>query len=107
MIAATTWQDVVIELVKQAAAIIAAAAVLLGIIYKWIRDLKKGQDRIEQKADGNHAKALEAIKQAGKYEGKEEAKQDSRYDREQLLQVVEQVMAAQSKQRGRRKTDPE
>lgn len=111
---ATTWKDVALEFVKQLAPIIAAAAILLGVIYKWVRDIKKNQalalenqKRIEEKADGNHAKALEEIKKAGKYEGHLEAKEDSRFDKEQLLKAVEQVLAAQSKQRVRRKSDPE
>lgn len=120
MIAATTWKDVALEFVKQLAPIIGAAAILLGVIYKWVRDIKKKQDIslenqarlekkadvIEQKADGNHQKALEAIKLAGKYEGHVEAKNDSRFDQEQILKAVEQVLAAQSKQRGRRRSDP-
>lgn len=113
MLGATTWQDVAVEVVKQLAGIITAAGILLGVIYKWIRDIKKtqaealaNQKRIEEKADGNHARALEAIKQAGKYEGHLEAKKDARFDQEQILKAVEQVLAAQSKQRGRRKTDP-
>lgn len=110
---AITWKDVALEFVKQLAPIIGAAAILLGVIYKWVRDIKKNQaeslanqKRIEEKADGNHARALEAIKQAGKYEGHLEAKQDARFDQEQILKAVEQVLAAQSKQRGRRKSDP-
>jgi hypothetical protein len=113
VIAATTWQDVALELVKQIAPIIGAAAILLGVIYKWVRDIKKNQmealanqKRIEEKADGNHARALEEIKKAGKYEGAQEAKKDASFTSEQILRAVEQVLAVQAKQRGRRKSDP-
>jgi type II secretory pathway component HofQ len=69
------------------------------------RSLRRNQKRIEDKADGQHTRALEEIKKAGKYEGVQEAKQDSRLDREQIVKAVEQVLAAQSKLRGRRRSD--
>jgi DNA-binding protein H-NS len=68
--------------------------------------LQRNQKRIEEKADGQHTRALEEIKKAGKYEGHLEAKADSRIDREQIVKAVEQVLTAQSKLRGRRRSDP-
>lgn len=124
MLAATTWKDVAIELVKQLAAIIGAMAALVWAFRRYVKPkidqlaakqdvslanqarLEAKANVIEEKADGNHAKALEAIKLAGKYEGHAEAKNDSRFDQEQILKAVEQVLAAQSKQRGRRRSDP-
>lgn len=97
------WTRVIEQSLANAPLIIAAAA---AAIYK-LRKLEKGQQRIEAKADGQHAKVLEEVKKAGRYEGVQEAKQDSRLDREQIVKAVEQVLAAQSKLRGRRKTDPQ
>lgn len=56
----------------------------------------KNQDRIEQKADGNHARALEAVKET------------SRYSSDQIVKAVEKVLAAQAPRRAeKRSTDVE
>jgi non-homologous end joining protein Ku len=53
----------------------------------------ENQNRIETKADGNHAKALEAVKET------------SRENVEQLIRAVEKVLTAQSRRAERRSTD--
>lgn len=106
---AIDWNKIIEQSLAQAPAIIIAAA---AAIYK-LRKVEKKQDvalanqrRIEEKADGQHAKALEEIHKAGKREGALEAQAAPLYDHDQIVRVVEQVLAAQSKQRGRRRTDP-
>src|SRR5947199_8108772 len=47
----------------------------------------RNQDRIETKADGNHARALEAVRET------------SRENVEQLIKAVESVLAAQTPKR--------
>lgn len=119
MLAATTWQDVAVEFVKQLAAIIVALGGLVWAFRRYVKpkidkidslDAKQdtalaNQARIEKKADGQHEKQLEAVKKAGKYEGAQEAKQEVNFTTEQIARAVEQVLTAQAKLRGRRRND--
>lgn len=70
-----------------------------------LRAIQERQIAIELKADGQHTKALEEIKKAGKYEGAQEAKREAGFTSEQIAKAVEQVLTAQAKLRGRRRND--
>lgn len=55
----------------------------------------ENQTRIETKADGNHARALEAVRET------------SRENVEQLIKAVEKVLAVKSARAEKRSTDPD
>jgi hypothetical protein len=55
----------------------------------------ENQNRIETKADGNHARALEAVRET------------SRENVDQLIKAVEKVIDAQYRRAERRRTDPD
>lgn len=108
------WNKVIEQALGSATIIIPAALAAMVKLRKIDQNQQtalKNQDRIETKADGNHARALEAVRET------------SRENVEQLIKAVEKVLSvksaraekrstdpdpaeAQSKQRGRRKTDP-
>lgn len=99
------WNHVIEQSLSQAPAIMAGAAAIIVAARRRFNRLEANQARIEKKADGQHEAVREEIKKAGRYEGAQEAKQDSRIDREQIVKAVEQVLVAQSKLRGRRRSD--
>lgn len=74
-----------------ATATVVVPAVIGGMIK--LRRMEQNQNRIETKADGNHARALEAVRET------------SRENVEQLIKAVEKVLSAQSRRAERRSTD--
>lgn len=99
------WNRVIEQSLAQAPAIMGGAAAIILAARRRFNRLEANQRRIEEKSDGQHAKALEEIHKAGKREGALEVQAAPLYDHEQILRVVEQVLAAQSQKRGRRRTD--
>jgi Sec-independent protein translocase protein TatA len=103
----TTWRDVGIECAKQLPNTLVALGGLVWAFRRYVKPaiqkIDKKQDvaienqkRIEDKADGNHARALESVKET------------SRYTSDQIIKAVEKVLAAQAPHRAsKRSTDPE
>lgn len=90
------WNKVIEQALGQAPAILGGAALIIAALRPKLNKMEKNQDRIEAKADGNHARALEAVRDT------------SRENVDQLIKAVEKVLAAQSPRRGeKRSTDPD
>jgi hypothetical protein len=85
------WNKVIEQALGSATIII--PAVIGGMIK--LRRMEQNQLRIETKADGNHARALEAVRDT------------SRENVDQLIKAVEKVLEAQSRRAERRRTDPD
>jgi non-homologous end joining protein Ku len=90
------WQKVIEQALGSATIIIPAALAAMVKLRRLEQNQNvalKNQDRIETKADGNHARALEAVRET------------SRENVEQLIKAVEKVLTAQSRRAERRSTD--
>lgn len=90
------WTKVIEQALGQAPAIMGGAALIIAALRPKLNKLEKNQQRIEEKADGNHTRALEAVKET------------SRYTSDQIIKAVEKVLSAQAPRRAeKRSTDPD